>query len=137
MPKEGIKFYYYDQLGVGNSDTTLWDIPRYVKEVEQVRQGFGLDSFYLLGHSKGSMLAMKYLQKYQSHVKAAVLSNITAGIESYVSYAQQLKPRLFIRQDIKTYDSLARLKQYESPQFQDLLMNKLYTKVICRTLVEN
>ena len=35
--KEGIEFYYYDQLGVGNSDiqtdTSLWNIPRYVEEV--------------------------------------------------------------------------------------------------------
>ena len=40
LPKEGIEFYYYDQLGVGNSDipadTSLWNLPRYVEEVEQV-----------------------------------------------------------------------------------------------------
>jgi len=34
LPKEGIEFYYYDQLGCGNSDapkdTSLWNIPRYV-----------------------------------------------------------------------------------------------------------
>ncbi|MEJ7674966.1 MAG: alpha/beta fold hydrolase [Chitinophagaceae bacterium] len=84
LPKEGIEFYYYDQLGVGNSDiptdTSLWNIPRYVEEVEQVRKGLGLENFYLLGHSWGSMLAMEYLQKYQSHVKGAVLSNMTAGV---------------------------------------------------------
>jgi len=72
LPKEGIEFYYYDQLGCGNSDapadTSLWNLPRYVEEVEQVRKGLGLDNFYLLGHSWGSMLAMEYLQKYQSHV---------------------------------------------------------------------
>src|ERR1700749_3835558 len=59
LPKEGIEFYYYDQLGCGNSDaptdTSLWNIPRYVEEVEQVRKGLGLDSFYLLGHSWGGM----------------------------------------------------------------------------------
>src|ERR1700748_268661 len=42
LPKEGIEFYYYDQLGCGNSDapndTSLWNIPRYVEEVEQVRK---------------------------------------------------------------------------------------------------
>jgi proline iminopeptidase len=141
LPKEGIEFYYYDQLGVGNSDipadTTLWNIPRYVEEVEQVRKGLGLDNFYLLGHSWGSMLAMEYLQKYQSHVKAAVLSNMTAGMKSYVSYSAQLKQKLFTQQDIKTYDSLDKLKLYESPLYQDLLMNKLYTKVLCRIPVEN
>lgn len=136
FPKEGISFYYYDQLGCGNSDnpsyTSLWNVPRYVEEVEQVRKGLGLDSFYLLGHSWGSMLAMEYLQKYQGHVKAAILSNMTAGVKSYVSYAEKLKKKLFTPQDIKTYDSLDKLKLYESPQYQDLLMNKLYTQVVCR-----
>src|SRR5438045_1963133 len=51
LPKEGIEFYYYDQLGCGYSDhpndTSLWNIPRYVEEVEQVRKGLGLDSLYL------------------------------------------------------------------------------------------
>ncbi len=70
FPKEGIEFYYYDQLGAGNSDIptdiSLWNIPRYVEEVEQVRKGLGLDNFYLLGHSWGGMLAMEYLDKYQT-----------------------------------------------------------------------
>ncbi|MBV9986528.1 MAG: proline iminopeptidase-family hydrolase [Chitinophagaceae bacterium] len=136
LPKEGIEFYYYDQLGCGNSDiptdTSLWRIPRFVEEVEQVRKGLGLDNFYLLGHSWGGMLAMEYLHKYQSHVKGAVLSNMTAGISSYMVYAQQLKQKFFSPADIKKYDSLDQLKKYESPEFQDLLMNKLYSKVICR-----
>src|SRR5262245_29554399 len=46
LPKEGIEIYYYDQLGCGNSDaptdTSLWNLPRYVEEVEQVRKGLGL-----------------------------------------------------------------------------------------------
>lgn len=57
LPAEGIEFIYYDQLGCGNSDNpndvALWDLPRYVEEVEQVRKALNLnkDNFYLLGHS--------------------------------------------------------------------------------------
>lgn len=141
LPKEGIEFYYYDQLGSGYSDiptdTTLWNIPRFVEEVEQVRKGLKLDNFYLLGHSWGGMLAMEYLQKYQSHVKAAVLSNMTAGMKSYVSYTAQLKQQLFTSEELRIYDSLDRLKLYESPEYQGLLMNKLYTQVACRMPVES
>jgi len=141
LPKEGVEFFYYDQLGCGNSDipndTSLWNIPRFVEEVEQVRKGLGLDSFYLLGHSWGGMLAMEYLQKYQSHVKAAVLSNMTAGMKSYISYSKQLKEKYFSKEDTRIFDSLDKLKQYGSPQYQDLLMNKLYTQVICRIPLEN
>src|SRR5699024_11623352 len=57
LPKEGIEYYYYDQLGSAYSDqpmdSTLWTVDRFVEEVEQVRKALGLDSdnFYILGHS--------------------------------------------------------------------------------------
>src|ERR1044071_377945 len=42
LPQNGIEFYYYDQLGVGNSDVpddlSLWTVDRYREEVEQVRR---------------------------------------------------------------------------------------------------
>lgn len=136
LPQAGIEFYYYDQLGCGNSDmpsdTSLWTLERYVEEVEQVRKGLGLENFYLLGHSWGGMLAMTYLQKYQGSVKGAVLSNITAGIQSYVGYSNQLKQELFTPAEIKRYDSLDKLGLYSSPEYQELLMNKLYSKVVCQ-----
>lgn len=141
LPKEGIEFYYYDQLGVGNSDiptdNSLWNIQRYVEEVEQVRKGLGLENFYLLGHSWGSMLAMEYLQKYQSHVKAAVLSNMTAGVKSYVSYSNKQKNEFLSKEELATFDSLDKRKLYDSPEYQNLLMNKLYTRNVCRMPVEN
>jgi proline iminopeptidase len=136
LPKEGIEFYYYDQLGCGNSDapndTSLWNIPRYVEEVEQVRKGLGLESFYLLGHSWGSMLVMEYLQKYPSHVKGVVLSNMTASIHSYLPYVESLKQKFFSAADLKKFDSLDRLHDYASPGYQNLLMNDLYAHTICR-----
>ncbi len=136
LPKNNIQFYYYDQLGSGNSDiptdTTLWRIPRFVEEVEQVRKGLGLDHFYLLGHSWGGMLAMEYLQKYQQHVKGAILSNMTAGVKSYVTYTAALKKKFLSPSDINTYDSLDRIKAYDNPAFESILMNKLYTHVVCQ-----
>ena len=136
LPSEGISFYYYDQLGCGNSDapadSSLWNLPRYVEEVEQVRKGLGLDSFYLLGHSWGGMLAMEYLSKYQSHVKGAVISNMTASVASYVPYAEKLKKQFLSKSELQTYDSLDKLKAYDKPAYQDLLMGKLYTHTICQ-----
>ncbi|MDE3255838.1 MAG: alpha/beta fold hydrolase, partial [Bacteroidota bacterium] len=52
LPKEGIEIYFYDQLGCGYSDiptdTSLYNIARFVEEVEQVRKGLGLENFYIL-----------------------------------------------------------------------------------------
>jgi proline iminopeptidase len=136
LPKEGIEFYYYDQLGSGNSDnpadTTLWNIPRFVEEVEQVRKGLGLEDFYLFGHSWGGMLAMEYLHKYQTHVKAAVLSNMVAGIKSYLDYSVVLKNKFFTAEDNLKYDSLDKLGLHSSSAYQELLMTKLYSHVMCQ-----
>ena len=55
FPAAGIEYYYYDQLGSSYSDRPdepeLWELSRFVEEVEQVRQALRLDqtNFYLLG----------------------------------------------------------------------------------------
>jgi proline iminopeptidase len=57
FPAAGIEYYYYDQLGSHYSDQPdepdLWEVPRFVEEVEQVRKELGLDreNFYLYGQS--------------------------------------------------------------------------------------
>ncbi|MBI2537565.1 MAG: alpha/beta fold hydrolase, partial [Gemmatimonadetes bacterium] len=65
FPAAGFEYYYYDQLGSAYSDQPdapdLWELPRFVEEVEQVRQALGLgpENFYLLGHSWGGILAIE------------------------------------------------------------------------------
>src|ERR1700731_4474814 len=95
LPEAGIEMYYYDQLGAGNSDIpddpALWTLPRYLTEVEEVRQGLGLDHFVLYGHSWGGVLAMEYALNYQQHLRGLVISNMTAGIQSYLKRTAALK----------------------------------------------
>jgi proline iminopeptidase len=98
LPQAGIEMYYYDQLGVGNSDIPddpgLWTLPRYVEEVEEVRRGLGLDRFVLFGHSWGGILAMEYALHYQQHLRGLVISNMTAGTQSYLKRTAALKTQL-------------------------------------------
>src|SRR5579863_8950161 len=81
LPAAGIEYYYYDQLGSGFSDQpdepSLWDLDRFVDEVEQVRQALGLnrDNFVLLGHSWGGILAMEYALHHQEHLRGLVISS--------------------------------------------------------------
>ena len=81
-PQEGYEFIYYVQLVCGLSDnpkdTSMWDLSRFVEEVEQVRVALKLDkdNFYLLGHSWGGILAMQYALKYQDHLKGLIISNM-------------------------------------------------------------
>lgn len=62
---------------------------------------------------------------------------MTAGIKSYESYTASLKTKYLTPSEIVTLDSLDQLKAYESPEYQGLLMNKLYSQVVCRIPVEN
>jgi proline iminopeptidase len=96
FPAAGVEYYYYDQLGSAYSDQPdlpeLWDLPRFVEEVEQVRQALGLDqnNFYLLGQSWGGILAMEYALKYQQHLKGLIISNMVASIPAYNKYARKV-----------------------------------------------
>jgi proline iminopeptidase len=59
LPRAGVEYSCYDQLGSGWSDRpddpSLWTLDRFVDEVEQVRLALGLDSenFILYGQSWG------------------------------------------------------------------------------------
>src|SRR4029077_5032883 len=89
----GIEYYFYDQLGSFYSDQPdqpdLWEIPRFVDEVEQVRVALGLDAsnFYLLGHSWGGILVIEYKFAFQQHLKGLIISNMMASIPEYNRYA--------------------------------------------------
>lgn len=94
LPFNKYTIIFYDQLGSYYSDqptdSTLWTIPRFVDEVEQVRQFYKLDSFYLLGHSWGGLLAMEYSIKYPDRLKGLVISNKSYSQENLVNTRKKL-----------------------------------------------
>jgi proline iminopeptidase len=96
FPAAGVEYYYYDQLGSFRSDQpdepSLWDLPRFVDEVEQVRQALGLDrdNFVLLGQSWGGLLAMEYAVHHQQHLKGLVISNMMSSAPLYNAYANDV-----------------------------------------------
>lgn len=142
LPKEGIEFIYYDQLGTGFSDnpkdTTLWDLPRYVEEVEQVRVALHLnkDNFYLLGHSWGGILAMQYALKYQTNLKGLVVSNMMASCPKYGEYSKVLEKQMN-PEVLKTIKDLEATKDYSNPKYMELLMNNFYNQHILRLPVKD
>lgn len=142
LPKEGIEFIYYDQLGTGFSenpnDTTMWDLPRYVEEVEQVRKSLNLDknNFYLLGHSWGGILAMQYALKYQENLKGLIVSNMMASCPKYGEYSKVLEKQMN-PQVVKTIKDLELVKDYSNPKYMGLLMTNFYNQHILRLPVND
>ena len=135
LPQAGIEFYYYDQLGSAYSDQpkdkSLWTVDRFREEVEQVRVSLGLNNFYLYGSSWGGMLGIEYGLKYQQHLKALILSNMTASIASYVKYINELR-RKFPPEIIEILEKYEAKEEYDAPEYQEVLFNQLYSKHICR-----
>ena len=136
LPQAGIEMYYYDQLGCNNSDQpddpALWTLARYTEEVEEVRRALGLEHFVLYGHSWGGLLAIEYALKHQQHLRGLVISNMTAGVQAYLKRADFIKRHL--PPDIQSRLAALDAKQaYDSPEYQNLMMNELYTKTLCRT----
>lgn len=138
FPRAGIEYYYYDQLGSFRSDQpdepSLWQLERFVDEVEQVRRALDLDgsNFVLLGQSWGGLLAMEYALHHQEHLKGLVISNMMSSAPLYNQYATDaLMP---------TMDQavLARIKAFEAegttddPQYEALLMEHHYQLHVCR-----
>jgi proline iminopeptidase len=138
FPAAGIEYYYYDQLGSAYSDQPnepeLWDVARFVDEVEQVRQALALerDSFYLLGHSWGGILAMEYALKYQEHLKGLVISNMMASIPAYNNYARSVLMPAIDKTALAEIQRLEATGKTEEPRYMELLIPHHYEQHLLR-----
>lgn len=138
MPAAGVEYYFYDQLGSGRSDRPddddLWTIPRFVSEVDQVRQAIGADSsnFCLLGQSWGGLLAMEYALAHQDKMKCLIISNMMASIPAYNAYADRvLKPQMDPAK-LKLIEDLEKSGKTADPRYMGTLMTEFYEKHILR-----
>jgi proline iminopeptidase len=136
LPQAGIEMHYYDQLGCNNSDqpddTSLWTLPRYVEEVEEVRRGLGLENFVLYGHSWGAMMAIDYALKYQQHLRGLVISNMAASMRAFETRSATLRRQLLAPADLAAMLALETAGRYDDSRYQRLL-TLLYSKMLCRT----
>ena len=138
LPAEGIEIIYYDQLGCGNSDNpndvALWDLGRYVEEVEQVRKALHLDksNFYVLGHSWGGILAMEYTLKYQHNMKGLIISNMMSSCPEYGTYADEVLAKQMDPIVLAEINTIEAAKDFSNPRYMELLIPNFYEKHILR-----
>ena len=138
FPAAGFEYYYYDQLGSVYSDQPdepeLWEVPRFVEEVEQVRHALNLgpENFFLYGQSWGGILAIEYAFRFQQHLAGLIISNMMASMPAYNQYAQTvLMPGMdqAVLAEIKQLEAETR---YESPRYMELLIPHHYVHHILR-----
>ncbi|MDH3751067.1 MAG: proline iminopeptidase-family hydrolase, partial [Gammaproteobacteria bacterium] len=142
FPGAGIEYYYYDQLGSAYSDqpdsAELWDVPRFVDEVEQVRLALGLDEsdFYLYGQSWGGILAIEYALEHQENLKGLIISNMMASIPAYNQYAQDVLMPAMDADVLAEIQSLEQTEDCDNPRYMELLIEHHYEDHILRMPVE-
>tara|TARA_B100000780_G_C21059101_1_gene425615 strand:- start:88 stop:1110 length:1023 start_codon:yes stop_codon:yes gene_type:complete len=138
FPNAEVEYYYYDQLGSGNSDNpedpSLWETERFVEEVEQVRIALGLDAtnFILLGHSWGGILATEYALKYQENLKGLIISNMVASIPEYMKYAEEVLGPQMPAEVLSEIKALEAAGEYTSVRYLSLIEEHYYPEHVLR-----
>ncbi len=98
LADHGFRVVAYDQLGCGASDKpddpALWDIQRYAREVEGVRQALGLGRVILAGQSFGGWLALEYALTYPDAVRALILENTACDMPHLMGELYRLREGL-------------------------------------------
>src|SRR5215472_8978011 len=138
LPAAEVEYYYYDQLGSGLSDQpdepSLWELDRFVDEVEQVRQALGLDcdSFVLYGQSWGGILGIEYALAHQQHLRALVISNMMASVPAYNAYAEQVLMPEMDQAKLAEIRALEAAGQIGDPRYMELLTEQHYVHHVLR-----
>ena len=142
LPAAGVEYYFYDQLGSHFSDqpkdTSLWNLPRFVEEVEQVRKALDLnkDNFYLYGQSWGGLLSMEYALKYQDNLKGLIISNMMSSAPDYGVYANEVLAKRMPEEVVKEVRELEANEDFDNPRYLNLLLEHHYTKHVLRMPLE-
>jgi proline iminopeptidase len=143
LPGAGIEYYYYDQLGSAFSDqpddASLWNLHRFVDEVEQVRQALDLsaDSFVLYGHSWGGILAIEYALAHPDRLKGLVISNMMADVPAYNAYARDVLKPAMDQDALRKIEALEAAGDIENPRYMRLLHEHHYVRHVLRMPVED
>jgi len=138
FPEAGVEYYFYDQLGSAFSDQpdepTLWEIPRFVDEVEQVRRALGLgpDNFVLLGHSWGGMLAIEYALAHPGQLEGLIVSNMMSSIPAYNAYAHDVLMPAMDPAALAEILAIEKKGAFDDPRYEELLMGHFYVDHILR-----
>ncbi len=143
LPAAGIEYYYYDQLGSAYSDQpedgSLWELDRFVDEVEQVRRALELerDSFVLYGQSWGGILAIEYAIAHPQSLKGLVISNMMADVPAYNAYAEDVLKPAMDQTALSEIEALEASGDIENPRYMELLNKHHYVHHVLRIPLED
>ena len=111
----------YDQLGGGKADaatdTTLFTIARYVRELDALRAKLGFDKLHVVGHSWGTILGLEYYRAYPGHVASLTLMSAALDIPAWEKHARELVATLSDSAR-KAIGAAEAAKKYDSKEYE-------------------
>ncbi len=128
----------YDQLGGGKSDrisdTTLFTIPHFVRELDSLRAYLGYSKVHLVGHSWGTILAVEYYRAHPEHVASLTLASAALDIPAWERNAKRLVGTLSdsAQRAIRVREEEGK---FDAPDYQAAL-GEFYDKYVWRHPVE-
>ena len=128
----------YDQLGAGKSDritdTAMFNIPHFVRELDSLRSHLGYDKVHLVGHSWGTILGLEYYRAHPEHVTSLTLMSSAIDIPTWEKNAKRLVKTLSdsAQKAIATREAE---KNFTAPDYQAAL-GEFYGKYVWRHPVQ-
>jgi len=115
---------FYDQRASGRSSLTLDSnsvtIDNFIKDIDELRNTFGIEKLNLMAHSWGGLLAMKYVIKHPENTKSLVLINSVGASSEISTLANQSLFERFTKED-----SMHRAEIIQSDEFQKRELNAI------------
>jgi proline iminopeptidase len=111
----------YDQLGAGKSDkitdTAMFNIAHFVRELDSLRAHLGYDKFHVVGHSWGTILGLEYYRAHPEHVASLTLMSPAIDIPTWERNAKRMVKTLSdsAQKAIATREAE---KNYTAPDYQ-------------------
>lgn len=130
----GYRVVRYNQLGSHRSDlpddVSIWQVPRFVAEVERVRQALDLGKMHLFGQSWGSFLALEYALHHGDKLKSLTLASGACSTRQCVDGMNRWRREL----PLETQEVMARheaVQDYGHPDYA-AAVETLYRRHLCR-----
>ncbi len=124
----------YDQVGGGKSEyilsSDLWQVERFVEELEMVRTALDLGEVHLYGHSWGTMLAVEYLLAGGTGVASLTLASPFLSVPRYVDDVHTLAARLPGDAPV-TIEALSKGERVP-PELAESAVSAFYREHFCR-----
>lgn len=128
----------YDQLGGGKSDkisdTAIFTIAHFIRELDSLRSHFGVDRWHVLGHSWGTILALEYYRAHPGRVISLTFESPVFDIPAYERRAKELLATLpdSMQAAVRLAESNGK---YDDPGYQNA-MNEFYARYTWRHPVQ-